>query len=140
MKNLTLAFGLLVTLSTAQSFALDITANQFEYFHCTPNKAKNSDSVVHYVLNVQNVTAPKLYVTSALKSTKAKDLKSLSLIDKKVNTNVVAENIDVQWRSVKNDIDMQLVIRSNEGELMLGQLINKSQSVEIRCIDAALEN
>lgn len=131
-------FSLTVLAGPSDSVETELSlAQPFEFLHCIPSGAKKNDSVVHYILDIKNNSVNALYVTSGLQSLKAAELQKLSLIEntfENINTDLKS---DISLDSIKNNLSFRLTITDNDGFVLNGYVITKTDEVALLCNDVS---
>lgn len=147
MKTLTFIFTSFVSFSLLASAAEFIqvreespikNAKEFEFLHCEPIQNGEQRLAVHYLVKMDNFEAKKLYITSALGGTKARELKNLALVAEELSS-AEDENQDLGFSSGQMWLRFSLTIMDSDGQYLEGTVFDKSQQVPIKCRDITLE-
>lgn len=139
MKSVLLfAMGLLGSVSAT---ALDLkNAAEYEYVHCVPMQVAPRKTTVHYIVDVRNPQSYRLYTaTPAQQNVKAADLTRVRQIDPLLAQGQ-SDSWDLVWKSNPARLIFNLNIADNGGQLLIGTLTGSRRTVDIKCIDVALEN
>jgi hypothetical protein len=117
-----------------------------EYFHCSPNKESGNDQVTHYIFqetyaDKENYEGPKLaalFQGQGKYNQSVKGLKDIKQIDPQVDA---LSSSDVKFASHSNNLVFDLLISSNDGELLKGRITNTATKTvtEMTCLDISLE-
>lgn len=138
MKNLIL-FLTFVSSSGAGAQSLEIkNPREFEFVHCTVIAAKNVKRAAHYVIDIRDESAHKLYGENAKPQAKAAELKNLLLVDGNLIQNSL-DSVDVSWVSKQKSMQFALNILDNGGQVLQGTVTSSGKTSQLMCRDAALE-
>ena len=121
-------------------------ARYLEYFHCSPNEESVNDQVTHYIFqesytgkeNDEGLKLAGLFKGQGKYNQIVSDLNAIEQIDEQVDS---LSSTDVKFASHRNNLVFDLVITSNDGELLKGKISNTSthEVTEVTCLDISLE-
>lgn len=137
MKALLFTLSLLIFTSAEARYLKITQPEEFQFFHCYPKEAKDTDVVQHYVVDIRE-EQHKLYSDTNLKSTKAVNLAKLALLDDKILANSI-EGFDVTWVSEKTELTFKMDVVDNGGYAIDGKLSDGKTETLMWCADISLE-
>ncbi|MBC7420372.1 MAG: hypothetical protein H7328_06545 [Bdellovibrio sp.] len=140
MNTLSLVLILLGSFSQASEVQINLKkVRAYQFVHCVPSNAQDSDLVVHQILETKKHNFTKLYVTSGLKTTKAAELKDLSLIENTI-TQTATGTHDITFSSTALDLNFGLNIADDGGQTFLGVVTESGRmTAALTCHDVTLE-